>query len=116
MDLKEDRWVTDLANAILCMDAEGRIVYANEVGCRWLHCRPEQASVLSFSALPVRAKTSWQQLWLQLQTCGSCTLEMESPANTAEMSTAHWTLHYVRFLEKEYAIAFLRDLVLRPLI
>ena len=102
--------MTDFANAILCLDPEGRIVYANETGCRWLHCRPEQFSAVSFAALAVRAKTSWQQFWRQLQTSGSCALEIESPAKAAEVSTAHWTLHHVRFVEKEYAIAFLRDI------
>ncbi len=100
----------EITNAILCIDAEGRIIYANETGCRWLHCQPEQASTFWFSALPVRTRTNWQQLWLQLRTCGSCTLEMESPSDAGKMSTAQWTLHYVRFVEKEFAIAFLRDI------
>jgi len=106
--------VTDTANAILCMDAEGRIVYANEAGCRWLHCRPEQASAVVFSALPVHTKTSWQQLWLQLQTCGSSTLEIELPDDAAGLSMADWTLHYVRFAGREHAIALLRDITHKP--
>jgi len=103
--------VTDIANAILCTDAEGRIVYANETGCNWLHCRPDQVSALWFPALAVGGKTSWQQLWLQLQTRGTCTLEIESPAYAAERRTAYCLLHYVRLAEKEYAVAFLRDIV-----
>ena len=98
------------ANPILCMDAEGQIVYANEPGCSWLHCPPGQVSALSFSALSVGAKTKWPQLWRQLQTCGSCTLEIESSAKGAERSTAHWTLHYVRLVDKEYGIAFLGNI------
>jgi PAS domain-containing protein len=101
--------VTDIANAILCMDADGRIVYANETGCSWLGCRPDEACGLSFPATDVGAKTTWRQLWLQLQTCGSRTLEIESPAGVAT-HTAHWAVHYVRFAEKEYAIGLLRDM------
>lgn len=98
------------ANAILCMDAEGRIVYANEPGCSWLHCKPEQVTALWLCDSAVGTKASWQQLWLELQTSGSCTLEMESPAGGAETATAHWTLHYVRFAEKQCAIAILRGI------
>ncbi len=97
----------EIANAILCMDADGRIVYANGTACSWLGCRPEEACGLSFPATDVGAKTTWRQLWLQLQTCGSHTLEIESPAGEAT-HTAHWTVHYVRFAEKEYAIGLLR--------
>ena len=104
----------ELANALLCMDAEGRIVYANESGCRWLHCRPEPATALRFCDLPLGAKTSWNQLWRQLQTSGSSTVETESRTRQAELSTAHWTLHYVRFAQREYAVAILRDIADRP--
>lgn len=92
------------------MDAEGRIVYADETARRWLHCQQEQAFTLLFSVLPVRAKTPWQQVWQLLQTSGSCTLEMESPANGTAMATARWTLDYVRLMEREYAIGFPRDI------
>jgi PAS domain S-box-containing protein len=101
--------VPDIANAILCMDADGRIVYANEKGCSWLGCRPDEARGLSFPATDVGATTTWQQLWLQLQSSGSRTIEIESPSGAAT-PTAHWTAHYVRFGEKEYAIGLLRDM------
>ena len=102
--------MTDLANALLCIDAEGRIVYANETGSSWLHCRPGEVTALWFSALPLGGKTSWPQVWTELQTNGSCSFEIEASANGAKKSTAHWVLHHVRFAEREYAIAFLRDL------
>jgi len=102
--------MTDIPDAILCMDADGRIVYANDAGCSWLHCQPEQLSALSFSALAASgAKTSWPELWLQLRTSGSCTLELESPASAADGRVAHGTLHYFRCREQEFAIAHLRE-------
>ena len=102
--------MTDLANAILCIDDEGGLVYANDAGCAWLHCRPEDVSSLSYSSLSVGAKASWQHVWSQLQAVGSCTLEIESSANGTVNSTGHWMLHRIRVVEREYAIAYLGDI------
>jgi PAS domain S-box-containing protein len=98
--------VTDVA-AILCMDAEGRVVYANEAGSRWLGCPPEQVSPACFSTLPTRAKTDWRQVWAQLQTGAPCTLEVDSPIGAGGLSTT-WILHYLQLAQKEYALAFAR--------
>jgi two-component system, NtrC family, sensor kinase len=103
--------VTDFTDAILCLDAEGRIVYADEASCSWLQCRREQISALCFSSLPFGPNTGWQQVWSRLQTSGSCTLEAELPANGAGRFTRQWTVHFhfAQLLQKEYAIAFLRE-------
>ena len=103
--------MTEISDATLCIDADGRIVYANERGCSWLDCRPEQLSTLFFFALAASgAKISWPELWLRLRTCGSCTLELESPAGAADRRTAQVTLHYFRCREQELAIALLRGI------
>ncbi|MGB8060582.1 MAG: PAS domain S-box protein [Candidatus Sulfotelmatobacter sp.] len=59
--------------ALFCMDREGRMVYANGPGCRWLGCAREEVSALSFSDLNFTRQVSWSELWNDIRTCGSVT-------------------------------------------
>lgn len=100
-----------LPDGVFCLDSEGQITYANEVGCRRLGCPPEQFNGLSFSDLhPICDETGWPGIWEELKRTGSSTAELVPSAQNPTVPTAQLELHYVRFGERESCIALLSEM------
>jgi PAS domain S-box-containing protein len=105
--------VDHAGDAVYWTDADGRLVYVNEVVCRRLgYCREELLGMTIFDLDPA-APRPWSDHWAELKQRGSFRFEAAHRTKTGELLPAEITVNYVEYGGKEYNCAFGRDITER---
>jgi PAS domain S-box-containing protein len=98
-------------DAVYCTDREGRIVYANDAGCRQLGCAADEVSSIMLSDLDFLSGRNWAQLWHEISTSGATSFESESGISPQLKHPIRLTAQYFRFREQECAMVLVRHLM-----
>jgi len=98
-------------DAVYCIDAEGRILYANPAACRSLDRPPAELSALPFAGIDEHcAGEGWAALWNELRKRGSLTFESLHRTRAARLLPVEVSATWLQFCGKEYGFAFARDI------
>ncbi|MFL6444074.1 MAG: PAS domain S-box protein [Candidatus Sulfotelmatobacter sp.] len=111
-DLRLTQFSVDHASeAIQWLDAEGRIVYANDASCATLkRSRGELIGLAVTDARPVFSKEYWDKLWQELKQRNSMTFESQVQTKNGESVPVEINANYLRFDGQEYCFTFARDI------
>lgn len=111
-DLRLTQFSVDHASeAIQWLDAEGRIVYANDASCATLkRSRAELIGLGVTDARPVFCKEYWDKLWQELKQRNSMTFESQIQTKSGESVPVEINANYLRFDGQEYCFTFARDI------
>jgi PAS domain S-box-containing protein len=111
-DLRLTQFSVDHASeAIQWLDAEGRIVYANDASCTTLkRSREELIGLAVTDARPVFSKEYWDKLWQELKQRNSMTFESQVQTKSGESVPVEINANYLRFDGQEYCFTFARDI------
>ena len=102
------------AEGIAWIDAEGRIIYANDEECRRRgYTREEFMKLTVFDVDPTLTPQSLEALWSELRLKGTVHLETEHRTRSGEIFPVEGVVQYIRFNDKEYSFAFMRDITER---
>ena len=111
-DLRLTQFSVDHASeAIQWLDAEGRIVYANDASCTTLkRSREELIGLAVTDARPVFSKEYWDKLRQELKQRNSMTFESQVQTKSGESVPVEINANYLRFDGLEYCFTFARDI------
>lgn len=114
-DLRLTQFSVDHASeAIQWLDAEGRIVYANDASCATLkRSRDDLIGLGPTDERPVFAKEYWDKLWQDLKNRNSMTFESQVQTKTGESIPVEINANYLQFDGQEYCFTFARDITER---
>ena len=99
------------SDAVHWINPQGHIIYANEAACRFLgRSRDEVMSLSVFDIDPDVTRERWPELWEEIKTRGSITFESRNITKQGRSFPVEVTANYLRFGEKEYSFAFVRDI------
>ncbi len=106
--------VSRSAEQVHWIDAEGRILYANEASCRrGGYSLEEMLSLRIFDLDPTLTPERWKKEWQDTKKAGSRTLEAERRTKAGESYPVEVAVNYVEHGGKAYAFAFVRDITER---
>ena len=99
------------ADAIFWVDRVGRLTYANDAAGKLLgYDRAALMKMTVFDLDPHITQTSWPELWQNLKTAGSLTLESDYQGARGETIPVEIAFNYLEFGGKTYNCAFARDI------
>ena len=102
------------AEGIAWIDPEGRIIYANDEECRRRgYTREEFMKLTVFDVDPTLTPQSLSALWSELRRKGTVRLETEHRTRNGEIFPVEGVVQYIRFNDKEFSFAFMRDITKR---
>jgi PAS domain S-box-containing protein len=102
------------ADAVFWMDPKGRFVYVNDRACESLGYSCEELLRMSvFDIDPVYTREFWQRDWQELRRRGSVLLESRHRRKSGEVFPIEVSARYVRYDDREYDFAFVRDITER---
>ncbi len=102
------------SDAIQWIDAQGRIVYANQAACRSLGRSREELLSLSIPDIdPLLPKETWAAFWKELKTQPSMSFETQHQTKQGLRFPVEITATYLDFDGQEYSFAFVRDITKR---
>src|SRR5882672_1000698 len=92
------------SEGLLCMDTEGKILYANEAAARTLG---QPASTLCgrdiFGLSPEMNPSLWKELWREIRASSSFAFEFQLTAPGDRPIQVHITVHHLQPLQRELA-------------
>ena len=97
------------ADAVYCVDRQGKVVYANDAACRRLRCALEDISSIRFCDLNFHSGPNWAELWSEIKTSGRAARESELLTGRQIRQPARLTAQYFRIRDQEYALLLVRD-------
>ena len=101
-------------DAVYCIDAEGRIVYANPAACRCLERSSAEVCALAFAAIDEHcAGKGWAAVWNELRERGSLTFQSQHRTKTGGLLPVEVFATWLQCCGKEYGFAFARDISAR---
>ncbi|MGA9527851.1 MAG: PAS domain S-box protein [Terriglobales bacterium] len=102
------------SDSVFWIDAQARIVYANEAACRSLGHPHEELLTLSIPDIdPGFPKDVWTAFWKRLKTQGSMTFDTQHQSKQGRCFPVEVTANYLEFDGQEYCLAFARDITER---
>jgi PAS domain S-box-containing protein len=102
------------SDPVFWVDAQARIVYANEAACRALGYSRDQLLLLSIPDIdPDRHAETWRTLWERIKAEGWLSFETRHRTKDGRVFPVEVTSNYLEFGEKEYLFAFARDITER---
>ena len=114
-DLRLTQFAVDHASdAVFWTDRQGRIVYANEAGCRLVGRTREEVLALSIPDIdPLIAQTGWENTWQLVKERHSMTFETHCRRHDGTVFPLEVSAKYLEFGGKEYLFTFVRDITER---
>jgi PAS domain S-box-containing protein len=98
-------------DAAYWMDAEGRFVYVNVIGCDRLgYSLGELLNMKVFDISPTDTPERWSQVWEILRTQGNYVSESVHRRKDSSQFPVEISSNYFKFNDKEYVNGFARDL------
>jgi PAS domain S-box-containing protein len=99
------------AEGLLCLETDGRILYANDAAARTL---AETAAALAgrtiFQIAPEMNPALWQELWKEIRSHASFAFEFALCAAEERLVQVEVTVHYLKPARRELACVFFRDI------
>jgi len=106
--------VEHASESVFWIDSEGHLDYINEAACRSLgYSREELLSMSIWDIDPDFNKEKWTTHWQELPKRGPSTRESHHRTKEGKIFPIEITGDYLRYGEKEYNIAFVRDITER---
>jgi len=106
--------IEHFADALYCMNPQGRIVYANKAACHFLgYSRDELVSRSIPEIDPLISGETWERIWKDLKLRGSVKVETQHRTKRGRVFPVEITATYLEFEGKEYSVASARDLTER---
>jgi PAS domain S-box-containing protein len=106
--------VEHASDGVFWVDAQSRIVYANEARCRSLEYSREELLSLSIPDIdPFFPKEGWKEFWEQIKRRGSMTFEAHDKTKQGRVFPVEVFADYLEFGGKEYVMAFAHDITER---
>ncbi|MDF0652944.1 MAG: PAS domain S-box protein [Nitrospira sp.] len=103
--------VDQAVEAILWVDSTARIFNVNETACRMLgYARQELTTMTMHDIDPNFPAERWAEHWNQLKERGALAFEATYWSRTGSVLEMEVTFNYLRYDEKEYGCAILRDI------
>ncbi|MDI1308837.1 MAG: PAS domain S-box protein [Methylotenera sp.] len=103
--------------AVYQLDAEGRVLYANEVACRNLGYSAEELRMLGVSDIDILYnKDEWPKHWRILRNLKSLSFETVQKRKDGSTFSAEVSANYIAYEGMEYNFAFVRDISERKLV
>ncbi|MGA2319107.1 MAG: PAS domain S-box protein, partial [Thermodesulfobacteriota bacterium] len=100
--------------SVLWINSKGQLDYANEVACRALgYSREELVSMFLWDIDPDFDRERWSTHWQGLPKRGPSTLESHHRTKEGKIFPVEITGDYLKYREKEYNVAFVRDITER---
>src|SRR5207245_3295662 len=99
------------SEGVLCLDTEGKILYANEAASRTLS---QPASTLCgrdiFAISPEMNPSLWKELWKEIRANSAFAFEFQLTATGDRRLHVDMTVHHLQPLQRELACVFFRDI------
>ena len=101
-------------DAIIFHDCRGVILNANNAACRHLDYSETELIGLTIQDInPDSNQETWQTFWAKLKQAKTLTFEARHRARGGTVIPVDITVNYLEFDEREYAVAFIRDITSR---
>ena len=99
------------SDTLLWIDAQARILYANDAVCRSLGYSREEILAMSITDIdPHFPREGWAAFWEECKTRGSKTFEAHNQTKQGRVFPVEVTANYLEFDGQEYCFAFARDI------
>jgi PAS domain S-box-containing protein len=99
------------SDTLLWIDAQSRILYANDAVCRSLGYSREEILSMSITDIdPHFPREGWAAFWEECKTKGSKTFEAHNKTKQGRVFPVEVTANYLEFDGQEYCFAFARDI------
>jgi PAS domain S-box-containing protein len=101
-------------DAVCWVAPDARFIYVNEAMCRGLgYSSDELRSMNFFQVNPDFSATNWSDHWRQIKERTTLTIESRQRTKNGQTCPVELRLNYLRFEDKEYVCAFVRDITER---
>ncbi|NIT03390.1 PAS domain S-box protein [Candidatus Saccharibacteria bacterium] len=108
--------VDNAAESIFWVQSDARFVYVNEAACNSLgYSREELLSMTVYDIDPDFPKESWPDHWREIKEQGSFSLETNHRTKNGMVFPVEVSVNYLKYGEREYNCAFVRDITERKL-
>jgi PAS domain S-box-containing protein len=116
-ELKLTQFTVDsAADAVFWVDSEARFIYVNEAACNSLgYSREELLNMTVLDIDPDFPRDGWPAHWQDIKERGSFSLEANHRAKDGRTYPVEVTVNYLKYGEKEYNCAFVRDITARKM-
>ena len=99
------------ADAAFWIGPDARIYYVNEAACRILGYSKEELLALTVHDIdPNLPRSSWKEHWEEVKGARSFTIESNHRTKGGRVIPVEMAINYIKFKEKEYNCAFVRDI------
>jgi PAS domain S-box-containing protein len=108
--------VDNAADSIFWIKSDARFAYVNEAACNSLgYSREELLSMTVHDIDPGFPKDAWPDHWREIKERGSFSLETNHRTKNGMVFPVEVSVNYLKYGEKEYNCAFVRDITERKL-
>lgn len=101
-------------DAIIFHDCQGVILNANQAACRHLEYSEQELIGLTIQDInPDSTQETWQTFWRELRQAKTLSFEDRHRSKRGAVIPIDVTVNYLEFDQREYGVAFIRDITSR---